>query len=93
MKIVTSASLDHGRFEGAGAGPAGISLILDQSEPGGGPRLHRHPYDETWLIQEGNLLFQVGDRVAPATVGDIVIAPPHTPHRFTNQGPGRSRLI
>ena len=37
---------------------ASISLIIDESEPGQGPRLHRHAYDETWVIQEGNISFQ-----------------------------------
>lgn len=93
MRIVSAASLDRGRLEGATVGPASISMIVDESEPGRGPRLHWHPYDETWVIQDGNLLFQVGDRLAPAGAGDIVIAPPRIPHKFTNQGPGRSRVI
>jgi mannose-6-phosphate isomerase-like protein (cupin superfamily) len=92
MKIVTAGSLPY-RFEGASDGPASISMILDETEPGGGPRLHRHPYDETWAIQEGNVLFQVGDELGEARPGDIVLAPPHVPHKFTNQGPGCARLI
>ena len=42
----------HGAEHGAT-----ISLILDRSEPGQGPRLHRHPYDETWVVEEGNIAF------------------------------------
>jgi len=49
MKIINYTSLPEGRFEGASDGPAGVSIILDSSEPGGGPRLHSHPYDETWF--------------------------------------------
>jgi mannose-6-phosphate isomerase-like protein (cupin superfamily) len=41
----------------------------------------------------GNVLFQVGEALAEARQGDIVIAPPRVPHKFTNQGPGRARLI
>jgi mannose-6-phosphate isomerase-like protein (cupin superfamily) len=93
MKIINTSSLDGGRFEGASDGPASISMILDVSEPGGGPRLHRHPYDETWVIEDGQLLFQVGDRQGEAGPGDIVLAPPNVPHKFTNRGPGRSRVI
>ena len=33
-------------------------MILSGSEPGGGPRLHRHPYDETWVIEEGKVRFR-----------------------------------
>lgn len=93
MKIIRAGSLAHGRFEGASDGPASISMILDESGPGDGPRLHRHPYDETWVIEKGNLLFQVGDELGEAGPGDIVLAPPRVAHKFTNQGPGRARLI
>jgi mannose-6-phosphate isomerase-like protein (cupin superfamily) len=93
MKILSVASLPHGRFEGAGDGPASISMILAQSDPGGGPRRHRHPYDDTWAIEEGNVPFRVGDVLKEAGPGDIVLAPTRVPHKFTNQGPRRARLI
>jgi mannose-6-phosphate isomerase-like protein (cupin superfamily) len=72
---------------------ASISLILDESEPGQGPRLHRHAYDETWVIQEGNIRFQVGEDSFAAGPGDVAIIPPGVPHKFTNAGPGRSRIV
>ncbi len=78
--------------EGADHG-ATISLILDRSNPGQGPRLHRHPYDETWIVQEGNIAFQLADERFSAGPGDIVIAPPGAPHKFTNGGPGQCKLI
>jgi mannose-6-phosphate isomerase-like protein (cupin superfamily) len=93
VRIVNYGSLARGRFEGASDGPASVSVILDESDPGRGPRLHRHPYDETWVIQEGHVLFQVGEERGEAGPGDIVTAPPGSPHKFTNQGPGRSRLV
>jgi mannose-6-phosphate isomerase-like protein (cupin superfamily) len=68
-------------------------VILDHSRPGQGPRLHRHPYDETWIVQEGTLTFLVGDEQFTVGPGDVVIAPPNTPHKFTNDGPGRSSLV
>src|SRR5919201_5917830 len=70
---------------------ATISVILDDSEPGRGPRLHRHPYDETWVVQQGNLTFQLGEEQFAVGPGDIVIAPPGAPHKFTNDGPGQSK--
>ena len=72
---------------------ATISLILDESEPGEGPRLHRHAYDETWVVQDGHLTFQAGEDVQKAGPGDIVIVPAGVPHKFTNDGPGRSRIV
>jgi quercetin dioxygenase-like cupin family protein len=92
MPVINTNTLERGNLEGAAHG-ATISLILDQSEPGHGPRLHRHPYDETWLVQAGSLTFQLGDTRHQVGPGDIVIAPPDVPHKFTNDGPGISRLV
>ncbi len=92
MPIVKASTLETGNLKGADHG-ATISLILDHSAPGQGPRLHRHPYDETWVVQDGRLTFQLGDDHLEAGPGDIVIAPPGVPHKFTNDGPGASMLV
>lgn len=92
MPIITAETRGNENVRGAEHG-ASISLILDQSEPGQGPRLHRHPYDETWVVIEGNLTFQAGQERLSAVPGDIVIVPPETPHKFTNDGPGPSKLV
>jgi mannose-6-phosphate isomerase-like protein (cupin superfamily) len=92
MPIINARTLETGNLKGAEYG-ATISLILDRSDPGQGPRLHRHPYDETWVVQEGNLTFQVGEERLRAGPGDIVIIPPGAPHKFTNDGPDRSNLV
>jgi mannose-6-phosphate isomerase-like protein (cupin superfamily) len=92
MPVISAGALPTGNLKGAEHG-ASISLILDDSEPGGGPRLHRHPYDETWVVEEGALTFQLGDELLTAGPGDIVIAPPGVPHKFTNTGTRRSRLV
>ena len=92
MPVINANMLQTGRVEGAAHG-ATISLILDHSEPGQGPRLHRHPYDETWVVQEGHLTFQLGDTRYQAGPGDIIIAPRGVPHGFSNDGPGRSKLV
>lgn len=72
---------------------ATISLILNRSEPGEGPRLHRHPYDETFVVEEGNVTFQMGETRYRARPGDVVIVPAAVPHKFTNDGPGRCNLV
>jgi len=81
MPIVTGEMLGNGNLTGAAHG-ATVSLIFDHSDPGGGPRLHRHPYDETWIVQEGNVTFQAGNARLHATPGDILIVPPDTPHKY-----------
>lgn len=92
MPVIKSGTLPGGNLEGGDHG-ATISVILDDSDPGRGPRLHRHPYDETWVVIAGNLTFQAGDERLAAEAGDIVIVPPDTPHKFTNDGPGRSKMV
>ena len=92
MPVINAAALPTGNLEGKDHG-ATVSLILDHSEPNHGPRLHRHPYDETWVVIEGNLTFQSGEEQLDAGPGDIVIVPPNTPHKFTNNGPGRANLV
>jgi len=92
MTVIKAGTLPTGNLKGEEHG-ATISLILDDSEPGHGPRLHRHPYDETWVVIEGRLTFESGEERLSAGPGDIVIVPPAVPHRFTNDGPGRSRLV
>jgi mannose-6-phosphate isomerase-like protein (cupin superfamily) len=92
LAIIPAAVVERSNVVGAEHG-ATISVIVDHSGPGEGPRLHRHPYDETWLVQEGTLTFQLGDERFTVGPGDVVIAPPNTPHKFTNDGSGRSSLV
>lgn len=60
---------------------------------GGGPRLHRHPYSEIFIVRQGSGLFTVGDREIEAFAGQILVVPPNTPHKFTNLGPGPLETI
>lgn len=92
MPVIKAAERGDANIKGADYG-ASISLILDESEPGQGPRLHRHPYDETWVVQEGHLTFQYGQERFECGPGDIVIVPSGVAHKFTNEGPGRSKLV
>jgi mannose-6-phosphate isomerase-like protein (cupin superfamily) len=92
MTLIKAGTLESGNLKGEEYG-ATVSLILDHSEPGHGPRLHRHPYDETWVVEEGTLTFTLGDADHEVQAGDIVIAPPGVPHKFTNHGPGRANLV
>src|SRR5215468_7358223 len=80
-------------FEGGQHGPCTVSFFLVHNRPGQGPSLHRHAYDETFIILEGNLLVRVGDESLEGGPGDIVIGPAGAPHGFTNIGPGPARLV
>jgi quercetin dioxygenase-like cupin family protein len=80
-----------GGFEGADHG-AGVSFFLERTPPGRGPRLHRHPYEETFVVHEGRLSFTVDDRTIEAGAGQIVIAPPGSVHKFVNVGDAPAHL-
>ena len=78
----------RGEFEGGTHG-AGISVIFFRTEMiGGGPRLHKHPYPETFIIRNGRVRFTVGDETIEAAAGQIVVCPANVPHKFENLGPG-----
>ena len=70
-------------FEHLPAG-AGVSLILESTTQAGvGPRLHLHPYAETFVIRRGGAEFTVGDTVSIVTAGNVLVVPAETPHKFT----------
>jgi len=80
------------RFDGADH-DAPVSFFLLHTKPGEGPGLHRHPYAETFIVQEGEATFTVGDDRIEARAGDIVVAPADTPHGFVNSGSGVLRSV
>jgi len=65
-------------------GGAGVSLILEStSKEGVGPRLHQHPYAETFLIRRGSATFTVGTEQLVGRAGQILVVPANTPHKFS----------
>ena len=70
------------RFDGHEHG-AQVCFFLSQNKAGTGPRLHRHPYEETFIVQEGQVEFTVGEEKIEASAGDILVVPANTPHKFT----------
>jgi quercetin dioxygenase-like cupin family protein len=69
------------RFDGHAHG-AQVSFFLSHNQPGTGPELHRHPYEEIFIVQEGTVQFTLGEETIEATAGQIVVVPPRTPHKF-----------
>jgi mannose-6-phosphate isomerase-like protein (cupin superfamily) len=82
-----------GEFQGFAYGDIGASLIIVDAPPGGGPRLHRHPYAEIFLILEGTATFTAGADVLDAAGGQMVVVPAGMPHKFVNSGTSRLRQI
>lgn len=70
-------------------GNPGVSLILESiAEAGRGPRLHLHPYAETFVIRRGGARFTVGDEEFDAHAGQILVVEPQTPHKFVSHEGG-----
>jgi quercetin dioxygenase-like cupin family protein len=71
---------------------ASVSFFLSHNRPGTGPGLHRHPYEETFIVEEGEVLFTVGDSTIEARAGDIVIVPAGAPHKFVSRAPTHRQI-
>ena len=83
---------DANEFQGHRHG-AGVSFIVVDAPPRSGPRLHRHPYEEVFVVQEGSVTFTAGDDVIEASGGQVVVVPAGVPHKFVNSGAGRLRQV
>lgn len=81
------------QFEGYLHGAANVSFFLNDTPPGRGPVLHKHPYEEVFIVQEGKLTFTVGDATIETSGEQIVIVPPGVPHKFINSGSEVARHI
>jgi mannose-6-phosphate isomerase-like protein (cupin superfamily) len=92
MQIVKQNQLRERELEGAEHG-AGVSIILVDAQPGRGPALHKHAYEEVFVVQEGRATFTAGDEEREVSAGEIVIVPANTPHRFVNSGDGPLRQV
>jgi mannose-6-phosphate isomerase-like protein (cupin superfamily) len=71
---------------GGDHGGVGVCIIFVDAEPGQGPGLHKHPYEEIFVTLEGEAMVVANGRELHVAAGDVVIVPPHTPHGFTNSG-------
>ena|SRR5215217_5777413 len=80
------------RFDGREYG-ASVSFFISRNRPGTGPDLHRHPYEETFIILDGKVRFTLGEETLAARAGQIVVVPARMPHKFVSTGAGRLRQI
>ena len=47
-----------------------MSVITNDMAPGAGPALHKHPYEEVFVIVEGEATFTLGDETLVVRGGD-----------------------
>jgi mannose-6-phosphate isomerase-like protein (cupin superfamily) len=93
VRHLKRSELPESELVGSQYGGVGVCIIFVDSPPGGGPALHKHPYEEVFMTLEGEVTFTAGDAQIVAGPGDVVIVPPETPHAFKNTGDGPLRQI
>lgn len=89
MKIIDMSSIsppgeEAAIFQGMKHG-ANISFFIVHFSPGKGPRKHRHPYEETFILLEGQIEAIVDGEAKTLSEHNIVIIPAGTWHEFRNQ--------
>ena len=61
--------------------------------PGSGPKLHKHPYKEVFVVQQGTATCTAGDEQIEVKGGQVVVVPDGVPHKFVNTGAGPLRQV
>lgn len=81
--ITVSGENTHGRF-----------CVIDMHiPPGGGPPPHRHDFEETFILLEGEMEATFRGKKSIVRVGDTLNIPANAPHRFHNTSSGHVRMI
>ena len=52
-----------------------------------------HPYDEIFIIVDGNVRLEADGETIDATENDICVVKSGVAHAFTNLGPGRASMV
>jgi quercetin dioxygenase-like cupin family protein len=68
-------------------------LIDMHVPPGGGPPPHRHDFEETFVILEGQLELSFRGSKSMARAGDTVNIPANAPHQFHNSSQNAVRML
>jgi quercetin dioxygenase-like cupin family protein len=96
VKIIPLAALQESEraalFIGREHG-AGISFIVTSHRRGEGPDPHRHPYEETFVVQEGATEFTVEGETVEVQAGTVVVVPADAVHSFKAASDGVTRQV
>ena len=96
-RVLDRTELTHSEIayelQGFEHGEVGASVIVVDAPPGSGPKLHKHPYAEIFVVLEGRATFTAGEDVIEAGGGQIVVVPSGVPHKFVNSGTGLLRQV
>jgi quercetin dioxygenase-like cupin family protein len=77
-----------------GEDTAGKFSVIDMHiPPGGGPPLHRHDFEETFILLEGKMEATFRGQKVTIKAGDTATIPANAPHQFKNVSSEPVRLI
>jgi len=77
-----------------GEATAGRFCLIDMHiPPGGGPPPHRHDFEETFILLEGELEATFRGAKSVVRAGDTVNIPANAPHQFHNSSAKPVRLL
>ena len=78
----------------SGKDTAGRYCVIDMHiPPGGGPPPHRHDFEESFILQHGEIEATIWGVKSLAKAGDTVHIPANAPHQFHNTSDKPVRLL
>ena len=80
------------RFEGVDYG-ANASFFVVTSAPGRGAQKHRHPYEEIFVILDGDIEVIVEGEVRMVGGGNIAVIPANSWHEFKNRSDHAALMV
>jgi quercetin dioxygenase-like cupin family protein len=73
---------------------AGRFCVVDMHiPPGGGPPPHRHDFEETFIVLEGEMVATFRGQKSIVRAGDTLHIPANAPHQFHNASASPVRLL
>ena len=81
------------RLTGDQYGFQGLSFIISETHPGGGPGLHVHDCEEAHVLLEGTAEYRIADTTFTVQGPYVAKVPKGTPHTFMNAGTTPFNLI
>ena len=73
---------------------AGRFCVIDMHiPPGGGPPPHRHDFEETFILLDGEVEATFRGKKSAVRAGDTVNVPANAPHRFHNVSSQPARML
>jgi len=77
-----------------GKDTAGRFCLIDMHvPPGGGPPPHRHDFEETFIVQEGEIEATFRGVQSMVRAGQTIHIPANAPHQFRNKSDRPARLL